>query len=218
MKKISQSTDQTGLSQGDSFGRNDKGTVVGLIIAAGYSSRMGKFKPLMQYSGKSFLLNIVNKLDSVCDEIVVVTGHNRNLIETELNSFPNKNKIKTIYNKNYQDGMFTSLQTGLEHLVDRNWILYHFIDQPNLPTNFYRDFVTQIDNSFDWIQPKYKGKNGHPILMSRKIIDLIIEAPQNSNLKELTTTSNIAKKYWDCNYSEIQDDIDTIELYNKLLK
>jgi len=217
--EISQSTDETGLlSQRDSFGRNDKVFVTGLIITAGLSSRMGQFKPLLQYEGKSFLQIIVNKLDSVCDEIVVVTGHNRNLIETELNSFPNKNKIKTFFNKNYQDGMFTSLQKGLEHSENSDWILYHFVDQPNLPPDFYKDFLTQIDNKFDWIQPKYKGKNGHPILISKKIIDLIIAAPQNSNLKELTTVASIAKKYWECNYPEINDDIDTIDRYNKLLQ
>lgn len=209
--EISQSTKNSLL-------RNDKYSVSGLIIAAGYSSRMGKFKPLLQFQNKSFLHNIVNKLDSICDEVVVVTGHKKVLIEAELKSFPNKNKIKHVFNKNYQEGMFTSLQTGLEHLVNHNWVLYHFVDQPNLPTKFYRELVTQIDNSIDWIQPNYRGKNGHPILMSKKAIDLIVGAPQNSNLKELTTDSKIAKKYWKCNYPEIHDDIDTFERYNKLPK
>lgn len=214
---ISQSADEIGqFSQKDSFGKNDNISITGLIISAGFSSRMKKFKPLLQYDGKTFLHNIINKLDIVCDEIIVVTGYNSNLIVADLNLLSNKFKIKTIINKNYQDGMFTSLQSGLEQLVNRDWVLYHFVDQPNLPPNFYKDFVTQIDNSSDWIQPQYKGKNGHPIIMSKNIVDLIIAAPKSSNLKELTTNSNIAKKYWECNYSEIHDDIDTIELYNNL--
>jgi len=214
---ISQSDDEIGqFSQRDSFGRNDIASITGLIIAAGLSSRMKEFKPLLTYQNKSFLLNIVSKLSSVCDEIVVVTGHNRESIETELNSFPNIKKIKTVFNKNYQDGMFTSLQTGLEHIGNHNWVLYHFIDQPTLPILLYENFANQIDKSFEWIQPKYKGKNGHPIIMGKNIIDLIIAAPKNSNLKELTTNPNIAKKYWECNYPEIHDDIDTIERYNNL--
>ncbi len=209
--EISQSTDKTGLL------RNDNSIVTGLVITAGLSSRMGMFKPLLQYNDKSFLHNIVNKLDSICDEIVVVTGHNRDSIETELNSLQNKKEIKTIYNENYKKGMFTSFQKGLEFVSNNNWVLYHFIDQPTLPNIFYNDFVSQIENKFDWIQPKYHGKNGHPILLNNKTINLILEAPCSSNLKEISLNSNINKKYWDCIYSEIHDDIDTIERYNNLL-
>lgn len=212
MKKISHSTDNTGLL------RNDKTIVTGLIITAGLSSRMGKFKPLLQYEGKTFLHNIIRKLDSICDKIVVVTGHNRDSIETELNSLPKRTKFKTIFNENYKDGMFTSLQKGLEFASNNSWILYHFIDQPTLPNIFYEDFLAQIDDNFDWIQPKLNSKNGHPILLNQKTINLILEAPQSSNLKEITHNSKIRKKYWDCNYSEIHDDIDTIERYNNITK
>ena len=212
MKKISQSTEKNALL------RNDSVTLAGLIITAGHSSRMGKFKPLLQYEGKSFLQNIVTKLVSVCDEIVVVTGHNENLIETELNSSQNKNNILTVFNHKYKDGMFTSLQKGLEQSKNSDWVLYHFIDQPTLPNLFYYDFIEQIDDSFDWIQPKYNGKNGHPILINSRIVNLITEAPHTTNLKEITNNSIITKKYWNCNYPEIHDDIDTIERYNKLSK
>ncbi len=208
--EISQSTEK------DSLLRNDKFSIGGLVIAAGFSSRMGKFKPLLRYNGKSFLQNIVTKLDSVCDEIVVVTGHNGNLIETELSLFQNKAKIIT--NENYKDGMFTSLQTGLKKTSNNNWVLYHFIDQPTLPNSFYKDFLEQINNEFDWIQPKYNRVNGHPILLNRKLANLILEAPHRSNLKEITHSPSIIKKHWDCNYPEIHDDIDTIERYNKLPK
>ncbi|MFH1528500.1 MAG: NTP transferase domain-containing protein [Bacteroidota bacterium] len=37
----------------------------GLILSAGLSGRMGKFKPLLHYKGKSFIQNIVFKLNSV---------------------------------------------------------------------------------------------------------------------------------------------------------
>ena len=210
-QNISQSIDETNLI------RNDKVTISGLVVSAGLSSRMEKFKPLLQYEGKTFLHSIISKLDSICDEIVVVTGHNRDSIETELNLLQNKNEIKTVFNENYKDGMFTSLQKGLENIKGNDWVLYHFIDQPTLPNIFYNDFISQIDNKFDWIQPKYHGKNGHPILLNNKTINLILEAPCSSKLKEISQNSNISKKYWDCIYSEIHDDIDTIELYNNLL-
>jgi len=47
----------------------------GLILSAGLSSRMTKFKPLLSYKGKSFLQNIVLGLDFVCEKIIIATGY-----------------------------------------------------------------------------------------------------------------------------------------------
>jgi len=192
--------------------------IIGLITAAGFSYRMGDFKPLMDYRGKSFLENIVQKLNPICDEVVVITGHNANLIETEIKSFQNFENVKTIFNENFKDGMFSSLQTGLRNLLNADWILYHFVDQPNLPISFYENLLFQKDNCFDWIQPKFKQKNGHPILINKRLINKIISSPVTCNLKEISRTNNISKKYWNCEYSEILNDIDTMHSYKELIK
>ncbi|MCF6269985.1 MAG: NTP transferase domain-containing protein [Melioribacteraceae bacterium] len=195
-----------------------KNKITGLLIAAGFSSRMGKFKPLLTYRKKSFLYNIVTKLDSVCDETIVITGHNDDLIEKELNSFSTKKRIKTIFNENYQDGMFTSLQTGLQGTASSHWVLYHFIDQPNLPNLFYKEFIAQIDDSFDWIQPKYNGKKGHPILLGEEVIKIILASNPKSNLKQISENHNIKKKCFDVKTKSIFCDVDTKEDYKTLIE
>jgi len=192
--------------------------ITGLIIAAGFSSRMGKFKPLLIYKNKSFLNNIVSKLDSICDEIVIVTGYNRDSIERELNSFQTTNKITTIFNENYQDGMFTSLQTGLRETASCDWVLYHFIDQPTLPNLFYKDFAAEVDNAFDWIQPRYKGRKGHPILLGEKVIKTILSSNPKSNLKQISEEHHFNKKYFDVKISSIFCDVDTKEDYETLIE
>lgn len=194
---------------------NDK--IIGLIIAAGLSSRMGDFKPLLDYRGKSFLENIVDKLNPICDEVVIITGHNANLIETEIKSFKNIEKIKTIFNENFKEGMFSSLKTGLRNSLNADWILYHFIDQPNLPISFYENLLCQTDNLFDWIQPEFEQKNGHPILLNKRLIKIITSSPVTCNLKEISSVNNIRKKHWNCEYPEILNDIDNIDSYKELI-
>ncbi len=54
--------------------------------------------------------------------------------------------------------MFTSLQTGLTAAINSDWILYHFVDQPGLPNKFYQEFIKQIDDEHNWIQPHLKNK------------------------------------------------------------
>ncbi|MDA3859949.1 MAG: NTP transferase domain-containing protein [Melioribacteraceae bacterium] len=212
MKEISQSTDGAGLLRNDSF------SITGLVIAAGLSSRIGEFKPLLQYDGRTFLENIINKLDSICDQIIVVTGHNRTSIDTELNLSQNTNKIKTVFNKNYTDGMFTSLQAGLAHANEKNWVLYHFIDQPAIPKLFYEQIISEIDDDFDWIQPTNNGKKGHPILLGGKTIDAILSSDSQSNLKQISESHKIKKKYFDTETKSIFFDVDTKDDFKKLME
>ena len=122
--------------------------IYSLILSAGLSGRMGKFKPLLNYNGKSFIQNIVFKLYSVCDKIMVVTGYKANEVDENVNQLNLPSKIEFIYNESFEKGMFTSLQAGLAKAMESDWIMYHFVDQPGLPEVFYKKFVEQIDDVF----------------------------------------------------------------------
>ena len=192
--------------------------IYGLIIAAGLSGRMGEFKPLLKYEGKSFLQNITLKLDRVCSKIIIVTGHNADQIEENISQINLQHECKLIFNPDFKEGMFTSLQKGLRNIGECDWVLYHFVDQPTLPESFYSEFVEQIENSYDWVQPRYNGRNGHPIIINKSIFNSIISAPKTSNLREVINEKIIKKKFWECGYSQIFDDIDTPDEYKELTK
>ena len=177
---------------------------------------MGKFKPLLSYKGKSFIQNVVLRLDSVCDKIIVVTGYKVNEVEENVNQLYLPSKIDFVYNRSFEKGMFTSLQAGLAKVMESDWIIYHFVDQPGLPEVFYKRFVEQIDDEHNWIQPKIKEQNGHPILIRRNLFQIILDAPLNSNLRIISNDTLVNKKFWECGYAEIIQDIDTEEDYSKL--
>ncbi len=188
----------------------------GLILSAGLSGRMKKFKPLLSYKGKSFIQNIVLKLISVGDKIIVVTGYKANEVEEDINQLNINSKIEFVFNSNYEKGMLTSLQAGLAKAMESDWIIYHFVDQPGLSQKFYTDFIRQIDKDHNWIQPKIKEQNGHPILIRRNLFQIILDAPLNSNLRLISNHPIVKKKFWECVYAEIFQDIDTEEDYSKL--
>ena len=194
----------------------DKRKISGLIISAGKSGRMGKFKPLLSYKGKSFIQNIVLRLNSVCDKIIVVTGYQSNEVEENVNQLNLPSKIEFVYNASFENGMFTSLQAGLAKAKEFDWTFYHFVDQPGLPEVFYKDFVEQIDEKHNWIQPKIKEQNGHPVLIKRNLFQIILDAPLILNLREISNDPKVKKKFWECGYEEIFQDIDTEEDYSKL--
>jgi len=186
----------------------------GLLLAAGFSKRMGKPKALLFQDDLPFAIVILLKMQVVCENIVVVVGHSGHLIQEELKKYIDdfyqlKPKINFITNKNYSDGMFSSLQCGLRELNNSEWILYHFIDQPKLSLEFYNNFSKQISKGFNWIQPTFEGINGHPILIHNSVFKLILDLSPDSSLRDLKRNPDIRKKFWQCDYPEVLQDIDT---------
>ncbi len=196
-----------------------------IILSAGLSGRMKKFKPLANYKGKTFIHNIILKLNPVCEKIIIVTGFKSNELKTaiiknleEANQSEINSKLHFTFNESFQKGMFTSLQKGISEAKNCDWVLYHFVDQPGLPDKYYPDFIIQADNSYNWIQPMNTGQKGHPILLGKDLYDLILNSPDNANLRDISQDIIVKKKFWDCNYKEIFQDIDTDEDYLRLEK
>jgi CTP:molybdopterin cytidylyltransferase MocA len=193
--------------------------ITGLLLCAGLSGRMGTSKALMIYNGLPFAVQITKKLLLVCNQVVVVVGHDSDNVIVEIKkhlSAEETSKVIFVLNENYQAGMFTSLQCGLRKISQSDWILYHFVDQPSLPVSFYYELVEQSSENINWVQPAYKNKLGHPVLFNHNVADMILQLSENNSLRDLSNDQRITKHIWNCNYPQVLYDIDTIEQFNNL--
>ena len=76
-----------------------------VILAAGYSSRMKAFKPLLDIGGKTALERLVYELKQAgVRPIIVVTGHCREKLYPVLENL----KIAEAYNKDYHSKVLYS--------------------------------------------------------------------------------------------------------------
>ena len=190
-------------------------SITGIILTAGLSGRMNSFKPLLKLNnGKTFIQNIAGKLIQVCDEVIIVTGFKCEDIENNLDAIEKHDKLRFVFNENYQSGMFTSLQAGLSE-TNSKWFLYHFVDQPSLPSSFYSEFIVQIDKQFNWIQPKYNNRKGHPILFDDFVKHKILEISIDKTLRDVARDTSINKYFWECGTELIFQDIDSPEDYKR---
>ncbi|HOI28807.1 MAG TPA: nucleotidyltransferase family protein [Melioribacteraceae bacterium] len=187
--------------------------ISGLILAAGLSGRMNSFKPVMKINGKSFVGIVAENLLRVCDNLIVVTGYQSEQVE---NALEKSDRIRFVYNQNYEEGMFSSLKIGLSESMDSAWVIYHFVDQPLIPKEFYREFIEQIEENYNWIQPSFNSVKGHPVLLKKSLFRIIIDTANNYSLKEISHNPALSKKIWDCRYPQILTDLDTLDDFNKL--
>ena len=90
--------------------------IAAVLLAAGKSERMGKFKQLLPIGGKTFVEACVdNLLASKADEVLVVTGHNEAAVRAVLADRP----IRIVNNPEYETGMGSSIRRGIESTTSR---------------------------------------------------------------------------------------------------
>jgi hypothetical protein len=88
-----------------------------LIVAAGMSSRMGEFKPMLPIGSISVAQRVVATLNQAgIGKIVMVTGYNATMLERHLAG----NGIIFLRNENFATTqMFDSVKIGLAYLQDK---------------------------------------------------------------------------------------------------
>lgn len=117
-------------------------SIATLILAAGGSRRLGgKPKQLLTQAGGTTLIRQVTEtaLSLQAGPIVVVLGAHQERIQAELVDFP----IQPVINPRWQDGLASSLQTGLNVLSGKtiDAFLVVLTDQPFMTTALLQQLV-----------------------------------------------------------------------------
>src|SRR5258708_17891256 len=87
----------------------------GVILAAGASSRMGRDKALLPCVNGTFLSAAFLELQQVTELVIVVAGRN----QADLAPIVNAHAAFMIVNENPDQGQFSSLQLGLQDVMNR---------------------------------------------------------------------------------------------------
>ncbi|HEY55718.1 MAG TPA: nucleotidyltransferase family protein [Dehalococcoidia bacterium] len=141
--------------------------VSAIMLAAGQAKRMGRLKQLMPL-GKSTILeqSLDNLLGSKVGEVIVVLGHRAEEIKKIIAARP----LKIAVNKDYRQGMGTSIAVGLK-LVDNRAeaVMLTLGDQPFVDSPTIDRLIEEFRVHDKGIAiPTYQGKRGHPLIFSLK--------------------------------------------------
>jgi molybdenum cofactor cytidylyltransferase len=156
-----------------------------IILAAGKSSRIGLPKLSLRYNeNKIFIEHIVNEYETFgCKEIVIVVNESGSNFLTE-NKIQFSDNVKITINKYPEWHRFYSLKTGAKRLSEVSTVFIHNVDNPFVNHVVLNELLGNT-NKADYINPEFKGKGGHPILLSKKIVeDMIATKEDQIHFKE----------------------------------
>jgi len=163
------------------------------VLAAGKSERMGQNKLLLRLNGERLIDNILDALAaSSIDEQVVVLGHKADEVIEAIK--PRLNRIKITINKDYEQGMASSFQKGLQLLSHVDAVFLVLGDELILDPNVLRLMIKQMEKNRGEaliVSPIHKGKKGHPLLFQSRLFNEIL------NLKSSQTIRHVVHRHAD---------------------
>ena len=150
----------------------------GIILAAGQSTRIDRFKQLIKLEGKYMLEWVVDAaLESRLAHVILVLGHHFEKIQKVLNKKIHHPRIEVVINPQYPMGLSRSLRRGL--LASKGSfpsVMFLLGDQPMLDAKTINLLLDRFWNSEKEIcVPVCRGKRGNPTVFSHKYYDQLLQ-------------------------------------------
>ena len=191
-------------------------TICGLILAAGLSTRMGEFKPLMPFRGKTLIENTVDSvLNSGAEQVVVVTGHRADELEPILEKAYG-NRVILTRNPDYATtDMLHSIRTGCTAMPECDAFFLLPGDMPVVRQSTFSKVRSRRDGSLSVIFPTLDGYRKHPPLVDYRLIPEILAFDRDGGLRQFWKERETLIQTVSVDDEGVWVDLDTQEDYMK---
>ena len=158
--------------------------IAAVVLAAGFSKRMGEFKPLLSLGEQTALERTVRLFQRAgVAHLQVVIGHRAEDLQPLLKRLG----ANYLVNNRYREGMFTSVQCALAAMPAS--IEAFFLQPVDMP--LVRDCTLPLllqarqQSGMGIIHPLFFDKRGHPPLISTRYRQTILKSDGDGGLKAL---------------------------------
>ncbi|MRH44346.1 NTP transferase domain-containing protein [Aquibacillus halophilus] len=198
-------------------------SILGIFLAAGKSSRMGKNKLKMQIEQETIgSLSLKAAIKSKLDSVLVITkeGDSLDWIDRELFQEPNRSKWTQVISKEAIKGQSYSIKTGIQTAkgLGAAGIVIILADQPFVRVEMINALIDQYRyQRVDFVASQFNNRIQPPILFSEELFRSLMQLKGDKGARAI-----IRKDFYDkgivINYTDGKCfyDIDTEEDYRRL--
>ena len=201
----------------------------GVILSAGFSTRMGRDKALLPWppvaegtpAANTFLGAVIDLLQAYSELVIVVAGKNAPAVTPVVYAH---GAFLTV-NREPEKGQFSSLQAGLRAVLNhgRDSALIALVDRPPvLPRTVkaVREAFLAAGPDVWAVVPELKHGDktihGHPILISREMIEAFLRAPATATARDIEHQHQSHIHYVPVDDPRLAMNVDTPEDYAHL--
>jgi len=161
-----------------------------VMLAAGSSTRMDSWKMMLPWGSSTIIEHCVRTARKLCARLVLVAGFRAEELVDVFEDWP---QVEVVINTNYQEGMFSSIQRGVQAVAEGAFFLA-LADMPGVGQAVYRDLLewnARLSSAFApgerayGVIPQFKGKKGHPLLLSSQMRARILQTDVAKTLRDV---------------------------------
>jgi molybdenum cofactor cytidylyltransferase len=145
------------------------GTIAGVVLAAGTSSRMGQNKLLMELDGEPLVRRAVGRAAKAgLDPLIVVVGYEADRVTRALDGLD----YQPVVNAEYERGVNSSLRAGIRAAAESNASAAVIVlaDMPFVTTAMFETLVERYRHgAAPLVVSDYDGVNAPPMLYDRSL-------------------------------------------------
>jgi CTP:molybdopterin cytidylyltransferase MocA len=189
--------------------------IAGIILAGGASRRMGSPKALLDYRGERFANRLVRVLSTVCDPVIMVLGHQGDLIRPHV-----QGRVRFVVNPDPERGQLSSLQIALAAVpAAAEGFMFTPVDCPAMEPETVKqlaDTLATRDADTMFVIPSYRGQHGHPVCGVRELIPEFLALPPTGQAREVVHRHVDRTQYVNVDDAGVLVDIDDRTAYERL--
>lgn len=158
-----------------------------LILASGFSERMGAPKALLKWDAHTTFIERICKqfTDAGCTH-VVCTLNAHTYVQCAALSLPGQ--VTLVLNRHPELGRLYSIQSGLKALPESSCCFVHNVDNPFVNTRII-SLLYEARSLQHWCAPVFDGKSGHPVLLPRTVLNQVMAQTDLSlSLKDILSS------------------------------
>lgn len=183
-----------------------------IVMASGYGSRIGTNKLLLEYRDKKLIEHIM-------DKILQINFYSRLVVakDNEVLDIACKKGFKVVENKNSILGQSESIKLGIENSPVAEGYMFFTGDQPLLSKLTIEKMIDAFKNNpQNIVVPRYKERNGSPVIFSSIFIDELKVLEGDKGGREVIKRNKDSLIFVEVENEYELMDIDTWEDYKKL--
>lgn len=181
--------------------------ITGIVMASGFSRRMGENKLLIDINGDSLIERVLEAASkSKLDRIIIIYR------DTEVKKIADKLNVEAIFNKDANLGQSESMKLGIENTNEYSDYMFLVGDQPFLTSEIIDRIIERFyQNKEGILVPHYEGKRGMPTIFPNKYRKELLDTKGDKGGRDLINNNIDHVIKFDILDSKIGMDIDTRE-------
>ena len=175
---------------------------------------MGAFKPLLPFGDSTVIESCIDNLhEAPVDEIIVVAGHRAGELQAHLKDA----SLKFALNDDPNSEMSVSIARGVEQVsTGANALLIALVDHPAVSGDTIRTIIDAWLDGAQFVQPEFKGRGGHPVLIDLKYGQDLLQLDPHKGLRALFDAHRDQVRRLPVDSPFVARDMDTWEDYVQL--